>query len=100
MPQRRRQQQFTEVVGEDPDGRFIGAAFHPGSDLRFQRWTEQSFVAVFDGQLNLLGSGGVACYEETPQDTDRLFFGRRDAKGQEPLFFAATHGQHAVGRGG
>ncbi len=96
--QRRRQQQLSQVVGEDPNRFGISTILERQPQFGFQRAAQQPFVAVAHGLAHLVAVRAVAGDEERLQDRQRLFLRRRQGQAENLFAFPPAHGQHPVRR--
>ena len=96
--QRRRQQQFPQVLRKDPDGLLVGPLLGLHQDFRLHRWGEEPLVAVEGGLADQVCTGRLALDEQRFQRPRRLLFGGTHLQAQEPFAGTTPHGQNPVRR--
>ena len=101
LPQWGGQEQFAQVFGENPDGLGVGLLLSLHAKLRLDGESEQTLVAVGDGQSHLFAGGrGALLQEEAFEKIERVLLRRGHAQEKKPLLLAAAHGQQPVTRHG
>ena len=99
LAERRGEEQFAEIVGEDLDRGLVGALLRIEAHLGFHRGREQPLGGVLDREGNLRGGGALVFHEERLHLGGRgRFVGELHAHHQEGFFFAAAHREDAVRR--
>ncbi len=100
LAERRGEEEFTEVIGEDADGFIIGAFLDGDARLAFHREAEQALETVLRGEPDLLGGRRFVSDKGVLDHSQRLFFGRGEAGEKHAFVLAAADGEDAVGGGG
>src|SRR5450759_2415597 len=97
LPERRCQQQLSEVGGKDADGFGVRLLLRLEPGLALDGRAEEPLVAVVRGQAHLLAARRAGRLEEQAlEDGNRPLVSRRDADTEEPFGLAAADREHAV----
>ena len=99
LPQRRGQQQLTEVFCEYPNGFFIGLLLAECGKLGFNGRFQQALVGIGEGLFHLVCTFVVCPYEQPLQAfVAHIFIFRENGYFQDTFRFSPAKGQQAVGR--
>ena len=99
LAERRGEQEFAEIVGEDTDRLLVRLLLVEAARLHFHGESDKSLEAVVAGEFHLLGCLGAPPHEESVEGAKRLALRRCQPGVEESLGLTASHCENPVGRG-
>ena len=98
LPQRRRKEQLPQVFGEYPDRLVVGLLFGGREQLGLYRRSDEPLERVGHGGFHICARSRSGTYEPAAERFGDALRVGVDRDAQDPLVFAATHGQEPVRR--